>query len=195
MIDSDKMEFARLLMAAGEMYSREISKELKRMYFDALRDLSIEQVSEALNAHINNPDGGQYFPKPADLRRYLQGTAKQQATAIEDKAAIAWSAICEQIRKVGSYGTLRLDDKQALATVKAMGGWSMLCQSTTDELVWKRKEFVRMYETFERTPLEALPASLPGRIELSGHKAQGAQRLDHLMLGIARRLGVSDDKE
>lgn len=195
MTDSDKMEFARLLMAAGEMYGKEISKELKRMYFDALRDLSIEQVSAALNAHINNPDAGQYFPKPADLRRNLIGTAKQQAAEIDGRAAIAWADICQKIIRVGSYGKLQLEDKQALATVQAMGGWKQLCSSTTDELVWRQKEFLRMYETFERTPVELLPASLPGRIELSEHKAQGAKRLDHLMLGIAKRLGVKDGDE
>lgn len=189
MTDGDKIEFARLLMAAGEMYGKEISRELKRMYFDSLKDLSIEQVGAALNAHVNNPDSGQFFPKPADFRRHLQGTTKQQEQAVEDRAAIAWAEIYHKIQRIGSYSPLKMEDKQALAAVKAMGGWSNLCASTIDDLVWKQKEFVRMYENFERTPVEALPASLPGRIELSEHKAQGAKAIGSILGRIANKTG------
>lgn len=188
MTDDDKIEFARLLMGVGELYGKEVSKDLKRMLFNALSDLSIEQVGAAMSAHINDPDCGQFFPKPADIRRRLVGTTKQQEAAIEDRAAIAWSCIERDIRRVGSYGSLKLEDKQALATVKAMGGWQSICQTEESKMEWRRKEFIRMYEAFERTPLEALPLSLPGRIELSEHKAQGAKRLDHLVDGIVKRL-------
>lgn len=188
MTDEDKIEFARLLMGVGELYGKEVSKDLKRMLFNALSDLSIEQVGAAMSAHINDPDCGQYFPKPADIRRRLVGTTKQQEAAIEDRAAMAWSCIERDIRRVGSYGSLKLEDKQALATVKAMGGWQSICQTEESKMEWRRKEFIRMYEAFERTPLEALPLSLPGRIELSEHKAQGAKRLDHLVDGIVKRL-------
>ena len=137
-------------------------------------------------AHMQNPDSGQFFPKPADLIRQLSGTSKQQEAAIEDKASIAWACIERDIRRIGSYGTLKMDDKQALAAVKAIGGWQSLCQTETSKMEWKRKEFIRMYETFERTPLDALPASLPGRIEMSEKKEQGPISLDRLALGVAK---------
>lgn len=189
MTDDDKIEFARLLMGVGELYGKEVSKDLKRMLFNALSDLSIEQVGAAMSAHINDPDCGQFFPKPADIRRRLVGTTKQQEAAIEDRAAIAWSCIERDIRRVGSYGSLKLEDKQALATVKAMGGWQSICQTEENKMEWRRKEFIRMYEAFERTPLEALPASLPGRIELSEHKAQGAKAIGSILGRIASKTG------
>ena len=186
MLDTDKQEFRSMMMAAGEVYGKEITKPLLQMYFAALNAMTIQQAQAAMMAHMQNPDNGQFFPKPADLLRGVIGTSKQQAAAIEDRASIAWACIERDIRRIGSYGTLKLDDKQALATVKAMGGWRELCMCDEAKLEWKRKEFIRMYETFERTPLEALPSSLPGLIELSEHKAASRGHLQSLADGVAR---------
>lgn len=185
MQEQDKSAFRDMMMAAGEVYGREITKPLLQMYFAALYQYEIDQAHGAMMAHMQNPDSGQFFPKPADLIRQLSGTSKQQEAAIEDKASMAWACIERDIRRIGSYGTLKMDDKQALAAVKAIGGWQSLCQTETSKMEWKRKEFIRMYETFERTPLDALPASLPGRIEMSEKKAQGPISLDRLALGVA----------
>lgn len=186
MKNEDKRAFFDLMMAAGEVYGREVTQPMAAIYFSALANVSIEQVQEAMMAHMQNPDSGQFFPKPADLIKQMTGTAKQQDAAIEDKAAIAWACIERDIRRIGSYGTLKLEDKQALATVKAMGGWQSICQTETSKMEWKRKEFIRMYETFERMPLEALPSSLPGRIEMSEVKQAGPVALDKLALGVTK---------
>ena len=186
MQEQDKAAFRDMMMAAGEVYGREITKPLLQMYFAALYQYGMAQTHGAMMAHMQNPDSGQFFPKPADLIRQISGTSKQQESAIEDKASIAWACIERDIRRIGSYGTLKLDDKQALAAVKAIGGWQSLCQTETSKMEWKRKEFIRMYETFERTPLDALPASLPGRIEMSEKKAQGQISLDRIALGVAK---------
>ena len=192
MQEQDKAAFRDMMMAAGEVYGREITKPLLQMYFAALYQYGIDQAHVAMMAHMQNPDSGQFFPKPADLIRQISGTSKQQESAIEDKASIAWACIERDIRRIGSYGTLKLDDKQALAAVKAIGGWQSLCQTETSKMEWKRKEFIRMYETFERTPLDALPASLPGRIEMSEKKAQGPISLDRLALGVANWRNEND---
>ena len=186
MKNEDKRAFFDLMMAAGEVYGREVTQPMAAIYFSALANVSIEQVQEAMMAHMQNPDSGQFFPKPADLIKQMTGTTKQQDAAIEDRAAIAWACIERGIRRVGSYGTLKLEDKQALATVKAMGGWQSICQTETSKMEWKRKEFIRMYETFERMPLEALPSSLPGRIEISEVKQARPVALDKLALGVTK---------
>lgn len=186
MKNEDKRAFFDLMMAAGEVYGREVTQPMAEIYFSALANVSIDQVQDAMMAHMQNPDSGQFFPKPADLIKQMTGTTKQQDAAIEDKAAIAWACIERDIRRIGSYGTLKLEDKQALATVKAMGGWQSICQTETSKMEWKRKEFIRMYETFERMPLEALPSSLPGRIEMSEVKQAGPVALDKLALGVTK---------
>lgn len=189
MKDQDKDAFTEIMMAAGEVYSKAITVPMIKMYFAALGQVSIEQVQSSMMAHMQNPDSGQFFPKPADLIKQMTGTTKQQGAVIEDRAAIAWACIERDIRRIGSYGTLKLDDKQALAAIKAIGGWQSICQTEISKMEWKRKEFIRMYETFERTPIEALPRSLPGRIELSEAKASGPVALNNLALGVAKWRG------
>lgn len=185
MVESDKTAFSAVMMGAGEVYNREVTRELLRMYFSTLANLTIAQVQDAMIRHMQDPQAGQYWPKPADLIRQVFGTQADQQRSVEDKAGIAWSCIEDQIRRKGAYGTLKLDDRQALAAVQAMGGWKHLCSQTTDQLVWSRKEFVRMYESFERTPIEALPSSLPGIFELSEHKAQARGQLQSLANMVA----------
>lgn len=186
MKNEDKRAFFDLMMAAGEVYGREVTQPMAAIYFSALESVSIDQVQAAMMAHMQNPDSGQFFPKPADLIKQMTGTTKQQEAVIEDRASIAWACIERDIRRIGSYGTLKLDDKQAMAAVKAMGGWQSICQTENSKMEWKRKEFIRMYETFERTPLEALPSSLPGLVELSEAKASCPVALNSLALGVAK---------
>jgi len=185
MQESDKNSFHELMLGAGELYGKEITKPLLRIYFNALEDLSIEQVSGAMSMHIKNTDqAGTFFPKPADLIRNISGSVKEQQQLVEDRAEMAWACIEREISRIGSYGTLELEDKQAIAAVKAIGGWRALCMCTYDQLVWKKKEFVSSYDCYERTPLEALPSKLPGLIELSEHKAESKQGVKSLMDGL-----------
>ncbi len=182
MIEQDKRKFKELMAGVGEVYGKDITKPLLSIYFNALEDLSIEQAAQAFTNHVRSTGKeSTFFPKPADLIRQIEGSTEQKKEAVEDRAMIAWACVERAISKVGSYGTLKLDDKQAIAAVKAMGGWQSLCLSTYDQLTWKKKEFIKAYETFERTPIENLPASLPGIHDLAQHKKESGHALSNMM--------------
>lgn len=185
MQETDKNSFHELMLGAGELYGKEITKPLLRIYFNALEDLTIEQVTHAFSAHIKSTDqAGTFFPKPADLIRQITGSVKEQQQLVEDRAEMAWACIEREISRIGSYGTLELEDKQAIAAVKSIGGWRQLCMSTYDQLVWKKKEFMSAYDTYERTDLSMLPNKLPGLIELQEHKQEQQQGMKSLMDGL-----------
>ncbi len=183
---NDLQRLNNLLGQLSVNYRREITEADAANFKLMLMRWGVDVLEAAVQAHMFDPDGGQYFPNIANVAKHAEGTAKQNAAAVEDKAAIAWACIERDIRRIGSYGTLKLEDKQALATVKAMGGWQSICQTETSKMEWRRKEFIRMYETFERTPLEALPSSLPGRIEMSEVRKSGPVALNNLALGVAK---------
>lgn len=183
---NDLQRLNNLLGQLSVNYRREVTEADAANFKLMLMRWGVDVLEAAVQAHMFDPDGGQYFPNIANVAKHAGGTAKQNAAAVEDKAAIAWACIERDIRRIGSYGTLKLDDKQALATVKAIGGWQSICQTEISKMEWKRKEFIRMYETFERTPLEALPSSLPGLVELSESKASGPVALNNLALGVAK---------
>ncbi len=176
MKQQDKKDFAVLMTSTGEMYSKEISTDLIKLYYEILINYSINDVKKGFSKHILNPKHGSFFPKPADITRNI----KTFEIAVEAKAEMAWAEILNKISTVGSYNQLEMEDKQALATVKALGGWKRLCFNTTEQLVWAKKEFISIYENYESIPIESLPHSLPGRIELEQHKTTDSKFIKQL---------------
>jgi len=75
MNDFDKDKFKEILICAGEIYSKTITKPMMRMYFDALSEFTIEQVGESFGKHVKDTRHGSFFPKPADIRRGIIGEA------------------------------------------------------------------------------------------------------------------------
>jgi|ETNvirome_6_1000_1030641.scaffolds.fasta_scaffold01506_3 hypothetical protein len=184
MNSQDQNKFKELITVMSETYGEEFTPAKLKLWWNLFKPYPIETFEQALYAHIACPDAGMFSPKPANLMKFINGTSKDQQQLVEDRAEIAWACIEREISRIGSYGTLELEDKQAIAAVKAIGGWRALCMCTYDQLVWKKKEFVSSYDCYERTPLEALPSKLPGLIELSEHKAESQQGVKSLMDGL-----------
>ena len=142
MIDTDKRAFLEIMTMTGEIYNKKISTALLKMYFEALKQLSIADVENGIQKHLADTNQGGFFPKPSD------------------------------IAKTGPYNKPRIEDRQALAAMRGLGGWVNLCNLSYEQLDWKKKEFFDLYETYEKAPLESLPSNLPGLVELQKHKAE-----------------------
>lgn len=170
MNQQDDQKFKETMVGLGEVYDKTLTQTLLKLYWATLKQYSIEEVVNAISNHVSNPDNGQFFPKPADIIKQITGTTKQIEQSIQDRAELAWSIVEAEISRTGAYRALKLEDKLALATVKAIGGWSKLCQTNTDKLPFVRKEFISTYKNLETTPIEALPNKLPGLTELNQHK-------------------------
>ena len=194
MNEQDKRKFKELMAGVGELYGKDITKPLLSIYFNALEELSIEQVSQAFTKHVKSTGKeSTFFPKAADLMRQIIGREEDRKASIDDRSMIAWACIEREISRLGPYQTLVLEDKQAMATIKAMGGWHKLCEMRYDQMPFRKKEFMQMYETFERTPIEKLPANLPGLHELEQHKKENQHALGRLMIEI-NKIGVDNDE-
>ena len=166
-------EFRTVLLGIGEMYDKPISKSLGELWWQLMTDISIEEFKHAVSAHMNDPDQGMFMPKPANIIKQVSGTEKQQVQNLTTQAELAWQAVEGEIRRTGSYGSPRINDGLALAAIKALGGWSHICSTTTDKMTWMRKEFIASYQNYSTTPVELLPESLPGRIEIENAKKNG----------------------
>ena len=184
MDDSNKRAFQEIVLATAELYSTvkkiEVTPIMLKLFFSSLRDFTIEQVSYGFEQHLSDPIDGKFFPKPANIIKHL----KESETSTEERAELAWAQVIRKIRSTGSYGSLKLDDKQAIAAVKSLGSWQQLCNSTEAEMTWKKKEFLSMYETYEKTPVELLPGSLPGRIDLIEHKKEQCESMTRIANGV-----------
>ena len=188
MDNSDKQEFAKVFYAMGEFYDKKVSKELLMMYFDDLIEFSIVDVKHGAKCHRQDPKHGTFFPKPADIIRHLQ-TGKLSP---EEQAEIAWAEIMQCLRKNGAYGGLKIENKQAIAALKSFTTWKEFCGGDAAHLTWAKKEFISMYSTYDKTPVEMLPSALPGLVELHNHKEKykqlGTQSVTEIMATLADKM-------
>lgn len=159
----DMPQFALSLAELGEIYAKNISEFLTDIYWKALEGFELQDVKKALRAHIYNPDCGQYFPKPADIIRFIEGSG-------ETKALRAWTTAEKAIHQVGSYESIAFDDPLIHAVLEDMGGWVKLCSVKLDELPFRANEFQKRYMGFLIKKPERHPKYLAGITEIDNVK-------------------------
>jgi len=160
MTERDFKEFSRALTLVAEIYGRDISEPLTRLYFECLKHYTLEEVLSALRAHITLPThNGRFFPRPADISLLIEGDPDTQA-------AIAWCSLCRAIEDHGGYTSIAFDDPVVHMCIQEMGGWLQLCEMKESELPFREKEFCRLYRYYSLHPRKDYPAYFPGRIEL-----------------------------
>jgi len=180
----DQDKFKAILAGVCEIHSKRVTDQLTLLYWQSMKSVSLSQFEQAINAHMLDPDCGQFFPKPADIIKQISGTSKAQTEAVKHRAELAWGQIIHKLEKSGPYKKLELDDKQGIAAIKGMGGWGTFASATYDQLVWMKKDFFNIYDTYENTELDQLPSSLPGLVELEQHKKDKGQGMKSLVQGL-----------
>lgn len=173
---TDRGTFAAMLSAVAAIYGREMSPQVIAIYWAALSAYDLPAVRQALDRHVKNPDSGQFMPKPADVIRMLGGST-------QDAALVAWAKVERAIRTVGGYASVVFDDPLIHAVLDEMGGWVRLCDTRTDELPFRAKEFENRYRGFAlRREVPPYRARLAGRAE-TANAALGYDELDLVLIG------------
>lgn len=178
----DREQFHAMLLATAQLYGKpEPATTVVRMYFEALQRFSVDDVRQALNRHVVDPDQGAYMPKPADIVRHINGNTETQAEA-------AWTKVDRAIRQVGNYRTVAFDDIIIHAVISDMGGWIGLGQLEEREYPFKHTEFVKRYRAYSLRPPE--PGAVPGK--LLGHEdahnvSHGFAAADPVLIGNPKR--------
>jgi hypothetical protein len=158
MRQADFQKFRSSLTAVAELYSKPLSEAALALWWDALQRFDATDVERALRATIQDPDGGQFMPRPADLIRRLEGTAS-------DRALIAWGKVLEAMRRVGAYASVVFDDGLIHAAIDDMGGWPTVCRSTVEELPFIQKRFCDTFRAYSKRPDVRYPQRLAGEHE------------------------------
>ena len=111
-------------------------------YWKALVEYDIEQVEQAFGYAINNL---QWFPKPVELRKFIESGPGDVA----DIAMIQADKVVNAIRDVGYYSSVTFDDPVTMAVIKqGWGGWMKVCELRNDDIKWFRKDFVGIYKAY-----------------------------------------------
>ena len=196
MIDNDKANFEALLRGIAGAFSTtktiNVDRPMLQVYFMSLSEYSYQQVEWAIGEHLKDPVDGKFFPKPANIIKHL--TVDELSSG--EQAEIAWAEVMQCLRINGAYGGLKIENKQAIAAFKAFTTWREFCAMDASKLVWAKKEFISMYSTYDKTPLDMLPSSLPGLVELHNHKEQyaelGVQSAGDIMKTLADKMKANN---
>jgi hypothetical protein len=173
------------VVAASEIYAKELSQPAIKIWIATLGGLPIEAVEHAFAAHFKDPDAGRYMPKPADVIRRVRGIS-------DDVALRAWTRYLEGL-KDGWARALIFDDPVLHRVVGDMGG--SLRRMTAFEEPQLRREFERRYIGYlERGEDFEYPRSLMGAAAESPREGSGIrfvgneERARNVLAGIAPAL-------
>jgi hypothetical protein len=168
MTDQDAADFATLMLGLGETYGEPVSDARIEIYFAALSDMTLPEIRAAATAHVR---GCKFFPRPAELREGLDGSA-------EDRAELAWLSVMRIVRAFGFYNEpppdAWMDEATRRAALDLYGGWRGLCSrlpAEGPEMLGAAKLFKGGYRAYENyTTRRELPHGESGR-ELSDGEA------------------------
>ncbi len=136
--------FRKILSKTLAFYDKQVSAELADAWFDALSGYSLEEVGQALQAHIRNPDTGQFPPKPADVVKCLYG-------GLEGVSQHAWTKVAKAVGSAGPWRSVAFDDAIIHRVLDDMGGWVRICSKSGEEWPFTQKEFVQRYRAIAVT--------------------------------------------
>jgi hypothetical protein len=139
MRNEDREALTAMLAKTMSVYSKQITAGFVDVFFDALANYDLESVRRGLSAHVQNPDSGQFPPKPADIVRLIDGTSADQGMQ-------AWSRVDKAVRMVGPYQSVVFDCSIVHRVLDEMGGWIKLCNTPSEEdYKFQGLEFARRY--------------------------------------------------
>lgn len=152
---SDRDDFTKLLMGMAGMYSFDLSEAVLKLYWKILQTYPWPDVAKALRLHAEDPDTGQFMPKPADIIRIIKGNSQSQCLQ-------AWTKVERAIRTIGPYYSVVFDDALIHAVIDEMGGWVKLCKVTEKELNFITREFQTRYTSYKYKTPDHYPSKLLG---------------------------------
>lgn len=134
-------EFKACLEVVMSFYSKDVTETVLNIWLSVCEPFTLEQVKKAFNAHVVNPENGQFAPKPADIIKLLSGTKT-------DQALIAWGKVFDAMSSVGSYNDVCFDDGVIHRVIEDMGGWPKLCRTELKDLSFIQNQFCKSYQAY-----------------------------------------------
>ena len=141
MIDSDKTEFAAILSGMAEVRGKPMSNAALKMYWLALADWSMADFRAAA-LHLLKTT--QFMPTPYDFH---------QLRKVDSSGIDAWAKVRAIIRTRRPDDVTHIDPKTD-RIVRAMGGYTQLGMTNTDDMHWREKRFLELWESLDDEPAE-----------------------------------------
>ena len=134
--------FTAIITALASTFGKEADEPMFEGYLLGLDDLPIEAIERGVQRALRE---SKFWPTVAVLRELCGVMTPEQ------RANIAWSSVCDAIKRVGYYKSPDFDDPLVTAAIHSVvpAGWMNLCDSAADGgKDWDahtRREFIAAY--------------------------------------------------
>lgn len=145
MQDSERRAFYETWASAWEQCGKSVTDRMLKFAFECLKQFTLTDIQRAVLAHAQNPDTGQFAPKPADIIAHIEGGGDEQSLR-------AWQTVEETVKRVGPYRAIVFEDPVTHSAVEQIGGYSTLCRATNDEWPFIRRNFCNLYRGMRARP-------------------------------------------
>ena len=132
-------------------YAASLAPETAKMWLFLLREYSVAQVQEAalmvIRRHGSETVPYRTMPPFALMQKELDaltGTVRG-AENVRLAARAEWGRLLELVRQYGSWREPEMNKTTAYC-VRSMGGWEQVCRWKMDELTWRERDFVQLWE-------------------------------------------------
>lgn len=155
----DKVRFVKCMAALAESFSQDYSTKKIDIYYQALEDLTIEDIERG-TWNVIRTRGTSTFPKVAEIREAINGKR-------EDRSMLALAKVERALREVAAYSSIVFDDPVIHKVIESFNNsWIGIADMTIQEWTWARKDFLRLYEALSTSGVDTVPHKLRGRIEI-----------------------------
>ena len=122
MMKSDQKQFAKIVGSIAIACGKEINEVTISVYFEALKDLSIQEVESAANQLIKNWDKPGMIPTPGQFREAVFGDAAS-------RSSVALETLKTAMSKSGSYKSVAFADSALMVAIEHHDDWVEICRA------------------------------------------------------------------
>lgn len=155
MIDADRLPFYQSWAAAWEQCGKSVTDRMLRFAFECLKQFDLPIIQRAILLHAQDPDCGQFGPKPADIVKQIEGGG-------DERSLKAWTKVEQAVIQAGPHRSIAFDDNRIHAVIEEMGGYMRFCTAKESEFPFMRGEFCKRYRAYLQQPPSRYPAVLYG---------------------------------
>ena len=82
MIPEDRKTFAQMMATFFGVYQAELTPKTLDIWWGILFDCNLQDIREAMNAHVADPDAGMFVPRPAHIVNRMEHAKKAKQAAV-----------------------------------------------------------------------------------------------------------------
>ncbi len=137
----DLKHFTVAMVKLAQIYRCELSKLAMDGYWRVLSRLSDDELLRATDRALERC---KFMPAPSELLAFARGS-------VEAEISEAWGVVRGAMDSCDVWGSVDFGPL-VNAVVRNMGGWREICEASVKDLIWRRKDFERLYRDFMDKP-------------------------------------------